>query len=69
LRLFVELYQTGRQAIESGATLARVHQLLDIRRLVQMKETAPNDQVDRITQLLRDLTAGLNALVPAERKI
>ena len=69
LRLFVELYQSGRQAIESGATLARIHQLLDIRRLVQMKETAPNDQVDRIAQLLSDLTAGLNALVPSERKV
>jgi V/A-type H+-transporting ATPase subunit A len=69
LRLFVELYQAGRQAIESGATLTRIHQLLDIRRLLQLKETVPNDQVDRITHLLNDLKANLNALVPAERKI
>ena len=69
LRLFVELYQSGQQVIESGAPLTRVRQLLDIRRLVQMKETVPNDQVDQITHMLDDLKAGLNALVPAELKI
>ena len=69
LRLFVELYQSGQQAIESGATLARVRQLLDVRRLVQMKETVPNDQVDQIARLLDELKAALNALVPVELKI
>jgi V/A-type H+-transporting ATPase subunit A len=69
LRLFVELYQSGQQVIESGATLARVRQLMDVRRLVQMKETVPNDQVDQIAHLLQELKASLNALVPAELKI
>ncbi len=69
LRLFVELYQSGQQVIESGATLARVRQLLDIRRLVQLKETVRNDQVDQIARLLDELKAALNALVPAELKI
>jgi len=69
LRLFVELYQAGQQAIESGATLARVRQLLDVRRLVQLKETVRNDQVDQIARLLDELKASLNALVPAELKI
>jgi len=55
--------------IESGATLTRVRQLIDVRRLVQMKETVPNSQVDQITHMLDDLKAGLNALVPAELKI
>jgi V/A-type H+-transporting ATPase subunit A len=68
LRLFVELYQVGQQVIESGTPLARIHELLDIRRVVQIKETAPNDQVDQITRLLSDLKARLNALIPAERK-
>jgi len=68
LRLFVELYQSGQQAIEAGAPLTRVRQLLDIRRLVQMKETASNDQVDQIAHMLDELKAGLNALVPAELK-
>jgi len=62
LRLFVELYQSGQQVIESGATLTRVRQLIDVRRLVQMKETVPNTQVDQITHMLDDLKAGLNAL-------
>jgi V/A-type H+/Na+-transporting ATPase subunit A len=68
LRLFVELHQLGQQMIESGTPLARIHQVLDIRRLVQIKETVPNDQVDQITHLLSDLKARVNALVPAERK-
>ncbi len=69
LRLFVELYQSGQQAIESGATLARVRQLLDVRRLVQMKETVPNDHVEQIARMLDDLKTALNALVPVELKI
>lgn len=69
LRLYVELYQSGQQAIDSGATLSRVLQLLDIRRLVQVKETVPNDQVDQITHLLDDLKTSLHGLVSAERKI
>ncbi len=69
LRLFVELYQSGQQVIEAGATLTRVRQLLDIRRLVQMKETVPNDQVEQIAQMLDELKAALNGLVPAELKI
>ena len=68
LRLFVELYQSGQQVIESGATLARVRQLLDVRRLVQMKETVPNDQVDQIAHMLDELKAALNALAPRRGK-
>ena len=68
LRLFVELYQSGQQAIDSGVPLARLRQTLDVRRLVQMKESAPNDQVDQIAAFLNDLKTGLNALVPTERK-
>ena len=68
LQFFVELYQLGQRVIDSGVPLARIHEVLDIRRLVQMKETVPNDQANRITDLLRDLKAALNALVVAERK-
>jgi V/A-type H+-transporting ATPase subunit A len=70
LRLFVELYRVGQQVIDAGATLTRVRSLLDIRRLVQMKETVPNDQIEQIGHTLDDLKAALNALVvPAELKI
>ena len=68
LRFFVELYQSGQRAIDSGVPLARVHQMLDVRRLVQMKETVPNDQANQILHLLDDVKAGLNALIAAERK-
>jgi len=69
LRFFVELYQSGQQVIESGALLTRVRQLFDVRRLVQIKETVPNDQVEQIVHMLSDLKAALNALIPAELKI
>jgi len=68
LRLFVELYQSGQLVIDSGVPLSRVRQLLDVRRLVQMKETAPNDQVHLITDLLQDLKANLTTLATEERK-
>jgi len=68
MRLFVELYQSGQQVIEAGVPLSRVRQLLDVRRLVQMKETAPNDQVNQITELLDHLKTSLNALLPRQRK-
>jgi V/A-type H+/Na+-transporting ATPase subunit A len=69
LRLFVELYESGQRIIDSGVPLARVHQILDVRRLVQMKETVPNDQPNQILGLLAELKAGLNGLVTAtERK-
>jgi len=69
LRLFVELYQSGQQVIESGVPLTRVQHLLDVRRLVQMKESAPNEQVDQIIALLSELKTSLHALVPAERRV
>lgn len=68
LQFFVELYQSGQRVIDSGVPLARIHEILNIRRLVQMKETVPNDQANQIMHLLHDLQAGLNALVTAERK-
>ena len=69
LRLFVELYQSGQQVIESGVPLARVRQLLDVRRLIQMKESVLNDQVNQISSFLNDLKTALGKLVMAERKV
>jgi V/A-type H+-transporting ATPase subunit A len=69
LQLFVELYQSAQRVIESGAPLARVRQLLDVRRLAQIKETAGNDQVNQITAMLDELKASLGALLPADWKI
>jgi len=65
LRLFVELYRAGQQAIESGATLARVLQLLDIHRLIRVKEAVANEHVEQIAKLLGELRAKLLALAPA----
>lgn len=68
LRLFVELYQTGQQVIESGTPLSRLHQILDVRRLIQMKETVPNDRVGEIMDMLASLKSSLNGLVLSERE-
>jgi len=68
LRFFVELYQEGQRVIDSGVPLAHVHEILDVRRLVQMKETVTNDQASQIARMLQDLKAGLDGLATAERK-
>ncbi len=68
LRFFVELYWAGQQAIRSGVPLSQIRPILDVRRLVQLKETVPNDQPDEISHLLEELKTKLEALVPAGRK-
>jgi V/A-type H+/Na+-transporting ATPase subunit A len=67
LRLFVELYEAGRQAIEAGLPLSRIRQVLDVRGLVQIKETVPNDQAARIGETLDRLAAMLSAPAAAGR--
>jgi V/A-type H+/Na+-transporting ATPase subunit A len=67
LRLFVELYEAGRQAIEAGMPLSRIRQVLDVRALVQIKETVPNDQAARIGETLDKLAAMLDANARAGR--
>lgn len=66
LRLFVELYQAGQQAIDAGATLTRVLHSLDMRRLIQIKETVPNNDSAQIALLSGELKTKLQALVPAQ---
>jgi V/A-type H+-transporting ATPase subunit A len=68
LRLFVELYQSGQRVIEAGVPLSRLRQLLDVRRLVQMKESVPNDQINQISELLAHLKADLDSLVSLAEK-
>jgi len=68
LRLFVELYEQGRNVIGEGVPLARIRQSLDVRRLVQLKETIPNDRAPEILDLLESLKTSLRGLLPAERK-
>jgi V/A-type H+-transporting ATPase subunit A len=72
LRLFVELYEQGRDVIGEGVPLARIRQSLDARRLVQLKETIPNDRAPEILDLLESLKTRLCGLLPepkpAERK-
>jgi V/A-type H+-transporting ATPase subunit A len=68
LRLFVELYEQGRDVIGRGVPLARVRQSLDTRCLVQLKETVPNDRVPEILDLLESLKTSLRGLLPSEPK-
>jgi V/A-type H+/Na+-transporting ATPase subunit A len=64
LRLFVELYQCGRKAVESGAPLVEIRRALDFPRLVQLKEAVPNAQAGQIAERLADLKARLLELAP-----
>jgi V/A-type H+/Na+-transporting ATPase subunit A len=68
LQLYVELYQQGLQVIEAGVPLTRLREILDIRRLVQMKETVPNAQVNQITSLLAGLKTSMSGLIPVKRE-
>jgi len=68
LRFFVELHQAGQHAIDAGVPLERVREMLDVRRLVQMKETVGNGESDQIGQTFQQLKSKLEALVMAGRK-
>ena len=68
LRLFVELYEQARDVIGAGVPLERVRQSLDARRLMQLKETIPNDRATEILDLLHNLKTSLRGLLPAEPK-
>jgi V/A-type H+/Na+-transporting ATPase subunit A len=68
LRFFVDLYQHVQHVLDAGVPLAQVRQLLDVRRLVQMKELVPNNRVDQITATWSDLRVRLSAVVPVQRK-
>jgi V/A-type H+-transporting ATPase subunit A len=67
LRLFVELYQAGREVIEAGVPLARIRQVLEIPRLVRLKETESNERIEEITHLLGSLRSQLRELVQPGR--
>ncbi len=67
LRVFVELYQEGMKVLEAGAPLQRIRQVLDIPRLVRLKETIPNEQCGEILDWLKERKTKLEALAPVER--
>jgi len=64
LRLFVTIYQLGRELIASGVTLVAIHQVLDIPGLVRLKETVANDRLQQLDDILTSLSDRLQALRP-----
>ncbi len=55
LRLFVEVYQRGKQVLERGVALKQVQDCIDIPHLIQLKEEIANDDAEQIAQLQEEI--------------
>ena len=62
LRLFVDLHDHGVASIEAGVPLLRLREALDRPTLTRLKETVPNDDVDRLDAVAHDLARAFGAL-------
>jgi len=69
LRLFVRLFEQGRDLIDGGVPLVRVRGAIDIGRLVRLKETVPADDLAGIEAAESETDRALAALreAPAAR--
>jgi V/A-type H+-transporting ATPase subunit A len=55
LRLFVEVYQRGKQVLDRGVALKQVQDCIDIPHLIQLKEEIANDDAEQIAQLQEEI--------------
>jgi V/A-type H+-transporting ATPase subunit A len=62
LRLFVDLHDHGVASIEAGVPLLRLREALDRPMLTRLKETVPNDDLDRLDAVAHDLARAFGAL-------
>ncbi len=62
LRLFVRLFELGRDLVAAGVPLVRLRRALDTRRLLRLKESVPNDDPSAVTAALAELERDLAAL-------
>ncbi len=62
LRLFVRLYELGQEMVTTGVPLLKLRQILDLPRLIRLKETVPNDQAEQIDEILGELETQVQAL-------
>lgn len=62
LRLFVDLFALGNELIEAGVPLLRMRETLDRGRLVRLKESVPNADAERLTEVWRETAHALMAL-------
>jgi V/A-type H+-transporting ATPase subunit A len=68
LRFFVELFELGRDLVASGTPVVRLRQLLDIPRLVRLKEEIANDAIAGIDQIDSEMRVRLRALADEYRE-
>jgi V/A-type H+-transporting ATPase subunit A len=62
LRLFVDLHDHGVDLIEAGVPLLRLREALDRPTLTRLKETVPNDDLERLDAVAHDLAHAFGAL-------
>ncbi|MFN8486017.1 MAG: V-type ATP synthase subunit A [Caldilineaceae bacterium] len=68
LRFFVDLFEQGRDLIAAGVPVVRLRQVLDVPRLVRLKEEIPNDQLAQIDQLWTTVQQQLQTLAAEQRQ-
>jgi len=67
LKLFVRLYELGRDLIDNGVPLVRVRAAIDVGRLLRLKESVPNDDVSAIQAAQTELERALTGLHTVDR--
>ena len=68
LRLFVELYELGRDLVAGGTPVLLLRQVLDVPRLIRLKEEVPNDDAGRIDQVAAEVREQVHALAAEHRE-
>jgi V/A-type H+-transporting ATPase subunit A len=69
LRLFVKLFDEGRNLVARGVPVLEVRRVIDAPRLIRLKEEIANDEVDQIEQIRADVCRKLRQLGVEHRGI
>ncbi len=69
LRLFVKLYDEGRNLVTLGVPVLEIRQVIDAPRLIRLKEEIANEDADQIEQICADVCSKLRQLGSEHRGI
>ena len=68
LRLFMRLYEVGRDAIRVGVPVVRLRRAVDMPHLIRLKEEVTNEEVDKLTQEETRVTNAVKELARSYRR-
>jgi V/A-type H+-transporting ATPase subunit A len=69
LRLFVKLYDEGRNLVTLGVPVLEIRQVIDAPRLIRLKEEIANEDADQIEQICADVCSKLRRVGSEHRGI